>query len=170
MARVAIQTQIASAQVSAARSAWLPQAVVQGAYEFNGGSLSSHVSSWTVGAAVRWNLFSGMADAAKLREARAALERAQAERDRAEAHARVEWRSAVARLDESRARGDVARTARAQARESQRIIRDRYDAGLVTVNDVLRAATAVVDSDLQYTSAIVDVFVNRALVDRARGQ
>ncbi len=170
VARASIQAQIASAQVSVARSAWLPQAVLQGAYEFNGGSLTSQVSSWTVGAAVRWNLFSGMADAAKLREARAALERAQANREQAEAHARVEWRSAVARLDESRARGDVARTARVQARESQRIIRDRYEAGLVSVNDVLRAATAVLDSDLQYTSAVVDVFVNRALVDRARGQ
>jgi len=170
VARAAIQAQIASAQVSAARSTWLPQAFLQGAYEFNGGSFTTQVSAWTVGAALRWNLFSGMADSAKIKEARAAMERAQAERDQTEAHARVEWRSAVARLDESRARGDVARTARAQARESQRIIRDRYEAGLVSVNDVLRGATAVLDADLQYTSAIVDVFVNRALVDRARGQ
>jgi len=170
VAHAAIRTQLASAQVSAARSAWLPQVFLQGAYEFNGGSFASHVSSWTIGAAVRWNLFSGLADAAKLREARAALDRARAERDQTEAHARVEWRSAVARLDESRARGDVARTARAQARESQRIIRDRYDAGLISVNDVLRAATAVLDSDLQYTSAVVEMFVNQALVDRARGQ
>jgi outer membrane protein len=170
VARAGLQLQIASAQVSAARSAWFPQAVIQGAYEFNGGSLTTQVSSWTVGAAVRWNLFSGLADAARRREARAALERAQAGREQADAHARVEWRSAVARLDESRARGDVARTARAQARESQRIIRDRYEAGLASVSDVLRAATALLDADLQYTSAIVDVFVNRALVDRARGQ
>jgi outer membrane protein len=151
VARAGLQLQIASAQVSAARSAWFPQAVIQGAYEFNGGSLTTQV-------------------AARRREARAALERAQAGREQADAHARVEWRSAVARLDESRARGDVARTARAQARESQRIIRDRYEAGLASVSDVLRAATALLDADLQYTSAIVDVFVNRALVDRARGQ
>ena len=170
VARAALMAQIASARVSAARSAWLPQAFVHGTYEFNGGGFNTQVSSWTVGAGVRWNLFSGMADAGRLREARAARERAEADRQQGEAHARVEWRSAVARLDESRARGDVARTARAQARESQRIIRDRYEAGLASVNDVLRAATAVLDADLQYTSAIVEAFVNRALVDRARGQ
>lgn len=170
VARASLMAQIASTRVSAARSAWLPQAFVQGTYEFNGGSFNNQVSSWTVGAGVRWNLFSGMADAGKLKEARAALQRADADRQQAVAHARVEWRSAVARLDESRARGDVARIARAQARESQRIIRDRYDAGLASVNDVLRAATAVLDADLQYTSAIVDALVNRALVDRARGQ
>ena len=170
VARSALQARIASAQVSAARSAWLPRAFLQGAYDLNGSSLASQVSSWTVGAVVRWNLFAGGADAAQLRETRAAQDRAQAEREQVEAHARVEWRSALARLDESLARGDVAFGARAQARESQRIIRDRYDAGLASVNDVLRAAAAVLDADLQYTGALVDQLVSRALVDRARGQ
>jgi len=57
-----------------------------------------------------------------------------------------------------------------QARESQRIIRDRYDAGLAGVADVLRAANSLLDAELLRTSSVVDVLVARALLDRAMGR
>ena len=58
----------------------------------------------------------------------------------------------------------------AQARESQRIIRDRYEAGLAGVSDVLRAAEALLDAELQHTSAQVDVVIEAAALDRAVGR
>jgi outer membrane protein TolC len=64
----------------------------------------------------------------------------------------------------------VGRSGRAQAAESQRIIRDRYEAGLASVNDVLRAAEAVLQTELQYTTAAVDVILSAAMLDRARGR
>ena len=83
---------------------------------------------------------------------------------------RVDVRVAVARVEESRAREVVGRSAQAQATESQRIVRDRYEAGLATVNDVLRAANAVLDAESQHTAALVDVLVSAAMLERARGR
>ena len=72
-----------------------PQAAVQGVYEFNGGTFTDRASSWTVGAVIRWNLFGGFADSAKLGEAKAAAARARADRQRQESAARVDVRAAA---------------------------------------------------------------------------
>jgi outer membrane protein len=160
----------AKTAVTAARAAFLPQVAVQGTYETNGDAFDNRASSWAVGAVLKWNLFSGFADAARLGEARATLDRARAERQRRESDIRLDLRIAVANLDAARARVDVGRLARTQAIESRRIIRDRYDAGLATVNDLLRSASAVLDAESLYTAATVDVVISAALLDRARGR
>jgi outer membrane protein TolC len=62
------------------------------------------------------------------------------------------------------------RTALIQARESQRIVRDRYDSGLATIGDVLRAAGAVLDAESRATSAQIDVIIEAVALDRAVGR
>jgi outer membrane protein TolC len=170
VARAAAQERLAREGITAARSGFYPQAAVQGVYEFNGGTFSDRASAWTIGAVFRWNLFGGFADSAKLGEAKAAADRARADRERQEAAARVDVRAAVARLEEARARAEVGRLAVAQAKESQRIVRDRFDAGLAPVNDLLRSAMAVLDADAHQTAAAIDVLVSAALLERARGR
>jgi outer membrane protein TolC len=170
VARAAAQERLAGESISTAKSAFYPHAAVQGVYEFNGGTFSDRVSAWTVGAVFRWNLFGGFADSARLGEAKAATVRARAERERQEVAARVDVRAAAARLDEARARAEVGRLAVAQARESQRIVRDRFDAGLAPINDLLRSAMAVLEADSHQTAAAVDVLISAALLDRARGR
>ncbi len=76
----------------------------------------------------------------------------------------------MARVASAAARQEVGQAATAQAAESQRIIRDRYDAGLASVNDVLRAANAVLDAESQRTAALVDLLVSQAMLDRALGR
>jgi len=168
--RAAAQERLAKEAVASAKSAFYPQAAVQGVYEFNGGTFADRVSSWTVGAVIRWNLFGGFADSAKLGEARAATERASADRRRQEAAARVDVRAAVARLEEARARVEVGRLAVAQAQEGHRIVRDRFDAGLAPVNDLLRSSTAVLDAESHQTGAAIDVLISAALLERALGR
>jgi outer membrane protein TolC len=168
--RAVSQERLAKEAMTSARSGFYPQAAIQGVYEFNGGTFSDRVSAWTVGAVFRWNLFGGFADSAKLGEARAAAERARADRERQEAAVRVDVRAAAARLDEARARVEVGRLAVAQARESQRIIRDRFDAGLAPVNDLLRSSMAVLDAESHQTAAAIDVLISAALLERARGR
>jgi outer membrane protein TolC len=170
VARAAAQERLAVEGISTAKSSFYPQAAVQGVYEFNGGTFSDRVSAWTVGAVFRWNLFGGFADSARLGEAKAATARARADRERQESAARVDVRAAAARLDEARARAEVGRLAVAQAKESQRIVRDRFDAGLAPVNDLLRSAMAVLEADSHQTAAAIDVLISAALLDRARGR
>jgi outer membrane protein len=168
--QASLHEELARTARTAARSAFLPQIALQGAYELNGPRAVDGVSSWAVGAELRWNIFGGLADTARMREAGHAEARARADRDSAEAGIRVEVRSAAARLQSAIAREAVGHAAAAQARESQRMIRDRYEAGLATVSDVLRAADAVLDAEAHRTAALVDVLVSRSALERALGR
>lgn len=65
------QQQLAAATVAGARAAFLPQVSAQGTWELNGGAWNSRASSWVVGAVARISVFHGLADHARLAEARA---------------------------------------------------------------------------------------------------
>ena len=160
----------AAAGQTVARSAFLPRVGVQGGYEFDGTGWTGRQSWWAVGLEMRWNLFNGLADRARLASARAAVDQARADRERAENAVRLDVRSAVAALGSARARDEVGRAAVTQAREAHRIVRERYDAGMVGVTELLRAANALLDAELQQVSASVDVFVGEKTLDWAVGR
>jgi outer membrane protein TolC len=168
--RAALQEQLAAVQHDAAALALWPQVGWQGGYEWNGPSFADRAGGWMVGAAVRVNVFRGFGDKARLAATTRALERARAEREAAEAAIRLDVRTAALRLEAAHARLAVGRAAVAQARESQRIIRDRYENGLAGVGDVLRAAQAVLDAETQQIAAEADVVTGTAALDRAVGR
>ncbi len=164
------QHDLALASHRMARAGLLPQVGFQAGLEFNGATFGTRASSWVVGTQVSWNLFSGGETRARMREATAAADRADAERDRLRSSVRLDVRSAVARLESARAREAVGRAAVAQAHESQRIIRDRYDAGMAPASELLRANLALLDAETLRTSSVVDLVVSAAALDRAVGR
>jgi outer membrane protein len=168
-ARARFGSDLRSVLKRSAGEAFLPQVVVQGAYEWNNATFAGGVPAWMVGAQARLNLFAGSADLAKRRESAHALIRAEAERTSAEAAIRLDVLIAVERLKASSARQEVGSAMVAQARESHRMIRDRYEAGLASVGDVLRASDALLEAEAQRIGAIVDAMVDRAVLDRAVG-
>lgn len=99
-----------------------------------------------------------------------AFSRARLEREDARAAVEVELLSALRRLESARARRVVSRSAVEQAGESHRIVRDRLEAGLATVTDVLRASTAQQDAEAQHIGALVDVLVGQAQLQKAVGR
>lgn len=152
-----------------AQSALLPSLVAQGGYEWNDGRRAGPAGAWIAGASLRVNLFSGGANAARVREASYAIARAEAEQARAEAGVRLDVLTAMERLGAARSRQDVSGAAVIEARESQRMIRDRYEAGIAAATDVIRAATAVLEAEAQRVGAVVDVSVGEAAMRRAVG-
>ena len=164
------QLALADTARTAAKAAFLPQVSVQGMYELNGNTFGDRASAWMVSGQVRINLFAGGGDRARLKAATAAEARAKAERDNVLTSVRLEVRTARAEYDAALAREAVGRAAVLQARESQRIIRDRYESGLAGVTDVLRAATSLLDAETLRIASIVDVMVGRAALDKAVGR
>jgi len=152
------------------RAAFLPRVGVEASWEFNGSTWAEQRSGWLVGATVALNIFNGFGDRARVTEARQAESRAAAERDQVERRIEVEIRAAVARVTAARARETAGRAALTQARESRRIIRDRYDVGLATVTDVLRSAEAVLDAEARATAAETDVILETVALNRAVGR
>jgi outer membrane protein len=155
---------------ASARAAFLPQVYFRGMYELNGNTFGNRAPAWMMSGQLRFNLFAGGGDAARLKAASAAEERARAERDNVLDSVRLDVRTARAEYDAALAREAVGRAAVLQARESQRIIRDRYESGLTGVTDVLRAATSLLDAETLRISSIVDVMVSRAALDKAVGR
>ena len=164
------QEQLAAATVDAARAAFLPQVAAQGVWELNGGAWNSRSSSWVVGATARINLFHGLADKARLAEARNQVTRRAIEKGKAETMARLDVQIALARLEAARASEAVGRAAADQARESRRIIRDRYESGLTDAALLLRSADAVQQADAQQIAARVHVLTATATLQRAIGR
>ena len=64
----------------------------------------------------------------------------------------------------------VGRAAADQARESRRIIRDRYRSGLTDAAMLLRAADAVQQADARQIAARVNVLTATATLQRAIGK
>jgi outer membrane protein TolC len=165
-----LEERLAAAAVDAAHAAFLPSVAAQGGWEFNGGSWTDRSSSWVVGAFARVNLFRGFADKARLAETREQLTRRALDRRKAEDAARLDVYTAAARLDAARAAEAVGRASAAQARESRRIIRDRYESGLVDVSALLRATESAVQAEAQQAGAEVGVLVATAALERALGR
>jgi len=165
-----VHLQLADNGRRTARAALLPSVGVQAGWESNGATLGAQQSSWVIGAEMRVNVFRGFADTARISEAVHAHARATAERERVERRLEVDVRGALAQLAAARAPEDAGRAALSQARESQRIIRDRYEGGLATVTDVLRAAEATLDAESRATGAEMDVILLTVALDRALGR
>ena len=165
-----VRLQLADNGRRTARAALLPSIGVQAGWEFNGPTPGAQQSSWVFGAEMRVNVFRGFADTARMTEARHAHLRAAAERERAARRIEVDVRGALAQLAAARDREDAGRLALTQARESQRIIRDRYESGLATVTDVLRAAEAALEAESRATTAEMDVILQTVALDRALGR
>lgn len=164
-----LQEQFARASVDAARSAFLPRVYAEGSVEANGDAWGSRASSWMLGASARLNLFRGFADTARLAEARQAQTIRALEREKVETAVRVDVRVAVARLDAARAAEAVSQRAVAQAHESHRVIRDRYEHGLADVAALLTAAEAVQQAEARHAASRVDITVAAATLTRAIG-
>jgi outer membrane protein TolC len=170
IALATLQHQLARTQHTVARAAFLPQVSAQSGWEWNGGAWGGRQSSWIVGAVARVNLFRGFGDRARLAEAAEQARRRTLERDKAVTAVRLDVHEAVAKLEAARASVAVSADTAAQARESQRIIRDRYEAGLADVVSLLRAAEAVAQAETQQIDAQVAVLVETAGLERALGR
>ena len=164
------QEQLAAASVDAAQAVFLPQVAAQGAWELNGGSWNARSSSWGAGVVARVNLFHGFADKARLAEARAQASRRAHEREKAETMARLDVQIAIARLEAARASEAVGRAAADRARESRRIIRDRYESGVTDVTTLLHSADDVLQAEAQQIAANVSVLTATATLQRAIGR
>jgi outer membrane protein len=168
--RAAAAARVAEKTQTQATAALIPQIAAQAAYDLSGTQFSDRAGAWIVGGQLRWTFSTGGAELAGRKAAAAAIARAAAESDDARAAVHVEVISAAGGIESARAREAVGRAAADQARESQRIIRDRFEQGLAGVNDVLRASTAVLEAEASRTAAIVDLMVAEAMLRRAVGR
>jgi len=166
---LALQTQ--ELAVKAARSEFLPTVSLFGGWEADDQSFASRAgNNWLAGVNLHFNLFNGRADAAKLAESRFQQKRTLAMQEHLAQAIRLQVQKAFLDLETASQRIAVSQQAVSQAEESVRIIRNRYDAGLATVTDFLRAETALTTAKGNHLRAVFDQRVGAANLDLQVGR
>lgn len=131
---------------------------------------SSGGTNWFLGTKIELNLFNGGADRARLAEARARERQIEAMKALLASRIRLEVRQAYLDLDAARQQVELTRSTADQAAESLRIIENRYEAGLATMTDLLRAQTDWHRARVGHLAARYDWQITRALLERAVGR
>ena len=162
---------LAKIQADSAHSALLPQVGFHAAFDadrrqfFNQGG-----ANWLASVGLRWNIFNGNGDKARIEESNHYIERAHADEARVDSAVKLEVRRAWADLRAATERIEVAKAAVAEAEESLRITQNRYQAGMSNVTDLLRNETAVLESRTRFLAAVHDQRIAATMLELAAGR
>lgn len=126
-------------------------------------------TNWTAGARLDFNLFAGGATKARLAEAAANANKAKHNVEWFRSGVTLEVRQAFLDAEAAAQRAEAAHDAADEAKESLRIVQNRYEAGLTTITELLRAQTAQLDARTLYLNALQDWQVSQAQLARAAG-
>jgi outer membrane protein TolC len=152
-----LASSLADTQGAAARASLLPQIGFRAGFEADRQTFATRGgASWLVSASLRWNIFNGGADRARIDEAAYGLERTRALEKQADSQIRLQVRRAYSDFRAAAERIDVAQAAVSMAEESLRITKNRYDSGLSNVTDLLRTETALLEARNRRLAAIYD--------------
>jgi outer membrane protein len=157
--------------VRIAHSAFLPHIGLFASWEEDNPTFATRGgNSWVAGATLTFNIFNGGADRARLEEAQARELQAGAMQEEMAAEVRLDVREAFLNLDAARQRMDVSSTSAAEAKESLRILRNRYETGLATMTDLLSAETAETSAERDHLNAVYDYRLAAASLELATGR
>ncbi|MGQ9633382.1 MAG: TolC family protein [Bryobacteraceae bacterium] len=168
--QVRLAASMAELAQQSARAALLPQVSFRLMFEADRQRfINRGGANWLAAASLRWNLFNGFADKARIEEAGQALARARAEQRQIESAVSLQLRQAYNEWKAAQERIQTAQAAVAQAEENLRIVRNRYESGLNTVTDLLRSETALLEARLRRLMAVHDQRLAAAALELAAG-
>jgi outer membrane protein TolC len=126
--------------------------------------------SWDVGVNVSWTLWDGGRRRAAQAEASAATRAVQARISELERQIAFEVQQRELELESSRAAISAAEDGVGSALETQRVLGERYRAGVATSTDVLDAEIALLQAELERTRALANERLALAQLERATGR
>jgi len=156
-----------------ARAGRRPTAGLMASYEFDDrglGNLFEDGNSYYLAAMANWTLFDGFITRAQIERATLATSKMEAQQERLRDGIELQVRQAYLSLEQARERIGVTTQAVDQAEESQRIIHNRYKAGVTTIVEVLDADTALLAAQLAALQARYDHNLAQVELDFALGR
>ena len=166
----AASTMVADAELRlrAERGTALPRVDAFGTFGASGANFGSRNTDHTGGVVITLELFD-RGRPARVAAARAEIDAARAGEAMARDAVTMEVITAWHRLTASRESAAVAATAARQAEAAARIVHDRYETGLTTITEQLRAQTALVSAQFDLLAARYESLVAHADLLRATG-
>ena len=127
-------------------------------------------SSWDASINLNWPLFDGGRARSEMAEAAAATRAADARLAEFDGVVAADVRQRARDVDASRAVIEAAADAVRSAAEAQRVVGERFSAGVATSTDVLDAQLALLQAELDRTQAMANLRLADARLARAIGQ
>ncbi len=174
-----VQREIADFQRSAARANLGPQVDLFGNYQYSwvnqdgavllatSGDSTTRQGSLAFGARLQWNLYDGGASSARALQQEKNIEIAETRFANQRNQVRFEVEQAFYNLEFNRTNIDTAQVALDQAKESLRLARLRFQAGVGTQTDVLDADTELTRAEANLVRAIIGYNRSLASMERA---
>jgi len=160
----------AETAVSSRHKEFLPVVTAYSTWEADNPSFrESGGNNWAAGIALRWNLFAGGSDAAQLDAARRRLEQKRRQISALESAMALDIRRSIIQYRTAEQQVTAAQAAEAQSEEGLRILRNRYDAGLATMTDLLSAETSRSNARTNLAEAIYRHRLSYAQVEYSAG-
>jgi outer membrane protein TolC len=151
-------------------STWGSQGLVSQRYTQSGVEAADNFEDvGRVGVAVDVPIFEGGRIRAQIAKERSRLNAAQQRLRKLELQIRLEVETAVLNANSARERISVTRKSIAEAEESLRIERQKYDFGKGAIVDVLDAQGALLNAQTNYFRALADYSIAKAQVQLAAG-
>jgi len=126
-------------------------------------------NNWTAGVEISFDLFEGGAKRAQLAHEEALATKLAANREMAADQIQLQVRRAYYDLDSTRQQIEVTRSSVAESRESLRIDQNRYDAGLLTINDLLASEEMELRAQTDYLDALYRYYTGYANLELSAG-
>lgn len=164
------QMDAGSAGVAAAKSAWRPRLFAEAGYQFRDEEFLPKDEEWFAGINLNWTIFSGFSRRHGVARAKAELSRQEALHHRAVLQVQQEVWAAYSKALETWSGIQTAETQAADARESLRMMRIRYEVEAATINDLLDAQTALARAETNHAATLWDYRIALAWLERVQGK
>lgn len=161
--KAGLTRQIRDEGVKGARSGYLPRVDVFANLGASRHNWINGSTDYTVGASVTFDLLDA-GRSARVTMARAAADQAAGEQERLAGQIRFEVVQAYQQYVSARERLKVAEQVIAYSSEALRIVQDRYNEGLTTITEVLRAESAHLRAQMNVLASQYDYYVGYANV------
>lgn len=161
---------MAKAEQKIANAATLPQVSLSAANGWADDRFpGAHKYEWSVGASVDFNIWDYGVNAAKIRQAKANVVKAEESYRQISDQVNLAVRTSYLSMREAEKRIKTTEVAVEQAEEDYRIAQLRYQAGVGTNTDVLDASVALTTAKNNYIQALYDYNTSWALLEQSMG-
>jgi outer membrane protein TolC len=149
------QVEASDAMLKAAKSGFLPNLNVFGAYELHDSSLfGNQADNYMIGASLRWDLFKGFKQMGLVSQRKAESKKAELQFEQQRLNQRIQVKEARRTIDESLKNIELSELAVEQSEEDVRFRSDRYDQGIEKTSDLLLSETKNLKNKLSKLQAL----------------
>ena len=165
-----LMRQIKEQDLKKAQGGYAPTVSAFGSLDADSGNASDFENSYMAGVMAEINIFDGARTRAAVQAARAELESAKADEEKARLNLRLDLQQAFLGTQEAWERLDVTRKSLETAEEARRIVQEQYQQGAADIAILLQTQVGVTAMQTRFAAAQYDYLTALSNLKRAKGE